>query len=156
MTDPIRKSVTVPLGPHAAFRLFAERMGDWWPGETHSVSARHGARPRAVTVTPRPGGHVTETTPDGRQARWATITAYEPGARLAFDWHVGQRPDEEATQVEVTFTPVETGTRVDLVHDGFARRKETAALAQAGYRGGWAVVLASFVRAGQGALAPVA
>lgn len=137
---PIRKSVTVPLRPDAAFRLFTEDMGGWWPGETHSVSAAAGERPRAIAVTPGAGGHITEETHDGRRARWATVTVYEPGARFAFDWYVG-RDETEATQVEVTFTPVEQGTRVDLVHDGFDRRGATAASARVSYQAGWDMVL---------------
>jgi hypothetical protein len=147
---PIRKSVTVPLSPEAAFRLFTEGMGGWWPGGTHSVSAGMGGKPHAITVTPGKGGHITEETPDGRKARWATVTAFQPGARFAFQWHVGQDEDEvEPTEVEVTFTPVDQGTRVDLVHDGFARRGKTAAVARGAYGEAWGFVLGRFVAAGR-------
>ncbi len=146
--EPVRKSVTVPLRPDAAFRLFTEGMGGWWPGGTHSVSAGRGEKPRGIVVTPGKGGHITEETHDGRRARWATITAYEPGARLAFDWHVGQG-EEEATQVEVTFTPVDLGTRVDLVHDGFAARRGEAMAARDSYRAGWEIVLGRYLVAGR-------
>lgn len=140
-TDPIRKSLTVPLRPDAAFRLFTEGFGDWWPGATHSVSAAEGQKPRQINVTPKEGGHITEVKADGEPARWATITAYEPGARLAFDWYVG-RSEEDATQVEVTFTPVDTGTRVDLTHDGFGRLDAVVALGE--YTQAWTLVLGHY------------
>ncbi len=146
--EPVRKSVTVPLRPDQAFRLFAEGMGGWWPGASHSVSAGRGGRPRAIVVTPGKGGHITEETADGGRARWATITAYEPGSRLAFDWHLG-RDEDEPTQVEVTFTPVDAGTRVDLVHDGFAARGAEAMAARDSYQGGWAYVLGCYLVAGR-------
>jgi uncharacterized protein YndB with AHSA1/START domain len=149
MIDPIRKTVTVPLTPDAAFRLFTEGMGDWWPGHTHSVSAAKDQRPREIKVSPGKGGHITEVKADGEPARWATITAYEPGSRFAFDWYVGQSEDE-ATQVEVTFTPVDTGTRVDLTHDGFDRWGEAAVASAESYRSGWDFVLGFFVKAGVG------
>jgi uncharacterized protein YndB with AHSA1/START domain len=148
MTTPIRKSVTVPLRPDAAFRLFTEGMGRWWPGETHSVSAARGGRPRAITVTPGAGGPVTEQTPDGRTARWATVKVWEPGTRLTLDWHLGQEEGDDPTSVEITFTPTDDGTRVDLVHDGLVPRGQQAVSA---YAGAWGDLLGAFRRAGQGA-----
>lgn len=52
MTRAIRKSLTVPLRRSAAFHLFAERLGDWWPVGSDSVSAGEGALPRRVEATP--------------------------------------------------------------------------------------------------------
>jgi len=34
MTDSIIKTVTVPLSPERAFRLFTEEISDWWPLDT--------------------------------------------------------------------------------------------------------------------------
>ena len=39
LSDPIRKSVEVPLSPNDAFDLFTEKMGTWWPLDDKSVSA---------------------------------------------------------------------------------------------------------------------
>ncbi len=144
-TDPIRKSLTVPLRPADAFRLFTEGFGDWWPGASHSVSAAKGGKPREIRVTPHKGGHITEVKADGEPARWATITVFEPGRRLAFDWYVG-RSEEDATQVEVTFTPVDSGTRVDLTHDGFNRLGEVALAGD--YAAAWGFVLGRYRLAG--------
>jgi len=116
--SPIRKSLTVPLRPADAFRLFTEGMGDWWPGQSHSVSAAQGRTPREIRVTPKEGGDITEITADGTAARWATITVFEPGRRLVFDWYVGAA-DGEPSQVEVVFTPVDTLRDAHIFRFGF-------------------------------------
>lgn len=141
MTDPIRKTVDVPLHPEAAFDLFTSKMQDWWPGETHSISGSKGKRPKAIKVDKKKGGHIIETTADGEPARWATITRWEPGRTLGLSWYVG-RTEEEATDILVVFTPIDTGTRVDLVHDGFDRLAETALAQRANYETGWGHVFA--------------
>ena len=139
MTAPIRKTITVPLRPDAAFDLFTDKLGDWWPVETHSISGGQGKRPKAVKVDKKKGGHVTETTADGKAARWATITRWEQGKAFGLSWYVG-RHEEEATDIMVIFTPIDTGTRVDLVHDGFHRLGETAAAQHQNYKTGWNLV----------------
>jgi len=146
MTDlpPIRKSVDVPLPPREAFALFTDRMGDWWPGASHSGSAASGNTPKGIEVEPRAGGQIIETTHDGRRMAWARITDWAPGERFAFDWHVG-RDEREATQVDVVFTRIEGGCRVDLTHDGFANWGSVAAARHADYTGGWDMVLAPYL-----------
>lgn len=153
--DPIRKSVTVPLSPGEAFDLFTADLASWWPVDTHSLSAGDGALPRSVTLEPREGGQIVEEKHDGSTAPWGRITSWEAGQRLGIAWHVG-REESEATEVFVTFTPVETGTRVDLVHDGFAALGETATALAANYDTGWDLVLGRcFARACQGHKAAV-
>lgn len=141
MTDPVRKTVTVPLPPAEAFDLFTAGLDRWWPKDTHSLSAATGEGGRArVRVEPREGGRVIETRPDGSEAPWGTITRWEPGARLALDWHVGRDP-AEATHVDVTFTGTEAGTRVDLIHSRWTALGTRAAEISAGYDSGWDHVL---------------
>ena len=144
--SPIRKAVTVPLTRAEAFRLFTERLEDWWPVESHSLSAADGKRPEAVTVEPGEGGRILETTHDGREAAWGTITDWVPGDRFAFDWHVGRDP-ADATQVTVRFLPSDQGTRVELDHGGWERLGETAMARRESYVTGWDLVLARFVEA---------
>jgi len=121
MTDLIRKSVTVPLRPDAAFRLFTDGFGDWWPAargtRPDSRPAANGNTPRKLRVTPGKGGHIEETKPDGEVARWGTIVRWQPGATLGIAWYLGM-PEDEASEVWITFTPVDSGTRVDLTHTG--------------------------------------
>ncbi len=149
MLDAVEKTLVVPIGPDEAFDLFTNGMSGWWPLESHSIS---GAAEADVTVEPHKGGRIYETLPGGGRADWATITEWVPGARLAFDWYVGRDP-AEATQVSVTFLPEGTGTRVELVHDGFDRLAGGAQM-RGGYDSGWDMVLGA--RYGGAALARAA
>ncbi|MEM0950017.1 MAG: SRPBCC domain-containing protein [Pseudomonadota bacterium] len=140
-TPPIRKTVTVPLDPLAAFELFAKDIDRWWPKETHSLAAGSGKGAQArVRVEPRPGGRVIETLPDGTEAPWADVEHYIPGTRLTLRWYVGQTP-EQATLVDVRFSPVDTGTRVDLSHSGFETLGAAGSKTHASYHTGWDRVL---------------
>lgn len=143
MTDapaPILKQIDVPLRPDDAFRLFAERLGDWWPVETHSISAYEKARPRSVTVEGKEGGKITEITHDGKTAEWGNITHWAPGEALEFEWYVGQTP-ADATHISVTFRSLGDGTRVELAHSGW-RVDEMAR--HDNYQSGWDMVLAPY------------
>lgn len=139
--DPIRKTLTIPLTPDTAFDLFVNRMDSWWPKETHSLAAgkKQGDKAR-IRVEPRVGGRVMETDPDGSEAAWATITAWQPGAHFAMRWYVGRDPSE-ATLVDIRFAAVDTGTRVDLTHSGFDILGTDAERLCANYTQGWDMVL---------------
>lgn len=141
MTNPIRKSVTVPLDRQSAFDLFTKGIDLWWPKDSHSLAASDGRGDEArVRVEPRSGGHVIETLPDGSQANWATITDWNPGERLAMRWYVG-RDETEATEIDIRFTQTEAGTRVDLTHGGFDALGPEAETMCANYTRGWDHVL---------------
>lgn len=138
----VKKSVTVPLPPDRAFDLFTARMAEWWPLETHSVSGNSDALDPAITVTfgTEPGGRIVETLADGTAAEWATVTRWDPPSVFELSWYPGLA-ETEATRVEVRFTSVSEGTRVEVTHDGFEVRGEIAAKIHAGYDGGWVGVL---------------
>lgn len=75
MTDPIHKTVTVPLSAGEAFDLFTTAIDAWWPKQSHSVSADTGdGNTASVRMEPREGGRVIETLPDGGEVNWATVT----------------------------------------------------------------------------------
>ncbi len=135
----LRKTVTVRPGPRVAFELFTDRMGAWWPLETHSVG--HGGS-RDVVVEHGVGGHLVETLADGSTCVWGTVEVWEPPARLRFTWHPG-RPEGEATLVEVTFRAASDGTVVELVHTGWDRRSDGVS-ARSSYDGGWDLVLGRY------------
>jgi uncharacterized protein YndB with AHSA1/START domain len=140
----VRSSVTVRLPRDAAFRLFTERMGSWWPLTTHSVFH---AEAVAVTIEPVVGGRVYEATADGRTSDWGRITEWQPGERLAMTWHPGEGSDL-ATLVEVTFSDGPDGsTQEDLLHTGWEVHGDEASEAAATYRSGWPGVLELFAGA---------
>ena len=141
MIDAVEKSVFVPLPPSRAFTLFTENMSDWWPMETHSISANdQSAVPHTVAFEPKLGGRVLETCADGEIRPWATITDWQPGARFVLSWYVGRTP-AEATTVDVRFEPEANGTRLLLTHSGFEILGDKAEQNRNGYDGGWNGVL---------------
>ncbi len=142
--EPVRKSVVVPLAPARAFRLFTEGLGRWWPLLGHSISAE-----RAVScgIEPRVGGLVYEVRDDGERFRWGEIRAWAPPARFVMSWHPG-RDVSSAQEVEISFTAVPEGTRVDIEHRHWERLLERAEAARTSYDEGWNTVLGrSFVEA---------
>ncbi|HET9332465.1 MAG TPA: SRPBCC family protein [Gemmatimonadota bacterium] len=137
---PVRKSVTVPIWPEAAFRRFTEGIAGWWPLATHSVSESAEA---SCAIEGRVAGRILETAPDGAEHVWGTVTAWEPPGRLAFTWHPG-RPEDTRQEVEVTFRAAGEGTRVELVHTGWERLGERASETRARYDAGWDLVLGRY------------
>ena len=137
---PVRKSITVPSKPAAAFRRFTDGIAEWWPLESHSVSASAEAR---VAMEGRLGGLIRETALDGTEHLWGTVTEWDPPRRVAFTWHPG-RPADTRQEVTVTFRPAGEGTRVDLVHTGWEHLGEDGAKMRAGYDTGWDFVLGRF------------
>jgi hypothetical protein len=143
--SPIRKSVTVPLTPREAFALFTERMGTWWPLEgRHTV---YGAETDGVLFEGRVGGRVAEKSKSGELSAWAEVTVWRPPERFEMAWHPSRGP-ETAQRVEVTFTAVSGGTRVDLVHSGWEALGPDAGKLHAAYTNGWDFVFGErFARA---------
>lgn len=140
----VRSSVTVPLAPAEAFRLFTDQMASWWPLATHSV---YDEEATGVVIEPRVGGRVYETTDDGRTSEWGIVSAYQPGERFAMSWHPGSEPGL-ATQVDISFVATsEGGTMVDLVHTGWEVRGADAPRIAASYDTGWKLVLSRYVAA---------
>ncbi len=140
MTQPIEKTLNVPLRPKQAFDLFTKNLHKWWPLESHSLSAGDGELPKSVDVETREGGYITETKHDGKTGRWATITKWDEGRALGVSWYVG-RSEEEATDLEVIFISTDTGTRIELTHSGFDRLGDAATAMAGNYQTGWDFVL---------------
>jgi uncharacterized protein YndB with AHSA1/START domain len=76
----------------------------------------------------------------GERCVWGTVLAWAPPERLVLSWHPGL-PPEQAQEVEVRFTSVPTGTRVDLEHRNWHQLGDRAPAVRDSYDGGWAAVL---------------
>ncbi len=111
--DPLVMSFEVGIPPPQAFDAWTARCATWWP-PSHTVSGK----PTAITFEPRCGGRIVEHAPDGGEHLWGEILDWEPPARLRYLWHLFFDPSE-ATEVEVTFSPVEGGTAVRLEQRGW-------------------------------------
>lgn len=133
----IKKSITVDAPLETAFETFTRRMGEWWPGNPHTVFEDR----VAVVFDERVGGRVYERSADGREADWADVIAWEPPQRLVLRWRVN--PERGPTEVEVRFTGEGEGTRVDLEHRGWDKVGDQEGRAQ--YEGGWDKVLGGYV-----------
>lgn len=141
--EPVVKTITVPWPVERAFRRFTEEIAAWWPLATHSVGQ---SEARTCALEPREGGRLYETGDDGSEHAWGTVTRWDPPRAVAFTWHPGRAP-ETHQEVEVTFDPVEDGTRVRVVHTGWERLGEKAAETREGYVDGWEFVLGRYAEA---------
>ena len=139
--EPVRKQLKVNLPQEAAFRLFTEGIGRWWPLATHSVGEDQA---ETCFFEGWEGGRIVEVLKDGSQAEWGRVLAWDPFHKVAFTWYPGRKPDT-AQEVTVTFTEIPTGTEVELVHTGWETLGEKAQANRAGYDSGWDYVLAKYI-----------
>ncbi|MGH9368784.1 MAG: SRPBCC domain-containing protein, partial [Thermoanaerobaculia bacterium] len=130
---PVRKAITVKRSVADTFEIFTARIGRWWPLLTHSISEQ---RAVDVVIEPRVGGELCEVRDDGERFPWGRVLAWEPPGRLVVTWHPGQDP-AAATELEVRFSPVEGGTRVELEHRGWVKLGARAREVREGYDRGW-------------------
>jgi uncharacterized protein YndB with AHSA1/START domain len=137
-TEPVRVSISVNVSRERAFKVFTEEIGSWWPLATHSIENDDVV---GAELDGRVGGLIVERHADGGEARWGTVTVWEPPARLVFSWNPTYEERSE-TEVEVAF--VEDGpetTRVELQHGGWERVGKTGAELREGYVTGWAYIM---------------
>jgi hypothetical protein len=144
---PVVRAVHVRRPPAEAFRVFTERLGDWWPLRRHGLYAESSAGVAFVD------GRVVERSASGEEGVWAEVTAWDPPRHLGLSWHPGTDP-ALATVVEVDFEPDDDGTRVVLTHSGWEALGERAELGRASYAGGWRSVVAGFADLATGGAGP--
>lgn len=97
--------IEVRADPAQAFSAFTEEIDSWWVrGPINFFDA---ARAVAMRIEPGVDGRVLEVY-EGDALELGRITAWEPGARLAY------RSSVDDSEVDVRFEPVEGGTRVTV------------------------------------------
>jgi uncharacterized protein YndB with AHSA1/START domain len=151
-TDAVTNSVLVPLPAEAAFELFVDRFGAWWPKDSHHILDSPTAN---AVLEPREGGRWYERTQDGRECDWGRILEIDRPNRILLAWHLTPDwrydPDPaRATQVEVSFAAeAEGATRVTLEHRGFEVHGEAAAGMRESVagEGGWPQLMDLYRRA---------
>src|SRR6478736_6083740 len=108
------KTIHLPVGADEAFALITEpeRLRRW-----QTVTA---------TVDLRVGGEYRWTVTPGHNAA-GTFKEIVPGKRVVFGWgwEGGDLPVDAST-VTITLDPIETGTRVTLVHEGLDEAQAAA------------------------------
>lgn len=136
MIDPIEKIIRVPCAPDTAFAIFTRDITKWWPLGVNSVSAMDGKPARAVKLELKEGGILTEIAHDGTVHHWGSVKVFQPGKHLQLAWHIGTL-EENATLVDVHFSPAGSGTEVKLTHTHWERMGDGAADARESYNKGW-------------------
>jgi uncharacterized glyoxalase superfamily protein PhnB len=106
----ISSQVDVSVDPDTAFKAFTEEMDLWWlRGPINFWS--DGSRVTEVRCEHGVGGRILEVLDPGNESfERARITAWEPGARLAWESHL------DDVRTEVRFLPIPGGTRVVVEH----------------------------------------
>lgn len=139
--EPVRKQLKVNLPVEAAFRLFTEGIGRWWPIGTHSVGEDQA---EACFMEGWEGGRIVEVLKDGSQSEWGKVLVWDPFQKVIFSWYPGREPDT-AQEVTVTFSEIPSGTQVELVHVGWETLGDKAEASREGYDSGWDFVLAKYI-----------
>ena len=135
----ISKSVTVPVPPEEAFRLFTEQPGQWLP-PAHTFLRD----PVLIAMEPMAGGRFYERGADGAEITRGTILDWAPPGRLVVTWRIGPgwRPvfdDERAARIEFEFRPAgpgEDATEVVATYTQLHRTGEMAAPLRAAIEAG--------------------
>jgi uncharacterized protein YndB with AHSA1/START domain len=135
--QPVHKELLVPGTPEDTFRLFTERIDEWWPAGTHSVAGDDVAK---VVVDGGTGGRIYEVSNAGVEHEWGVILAWEPGSLLEATWYPGL-PPQHATHLLIRFVAEGDRTRVTLVHDGWEARGVIGPEMRENYDAGWDLVL---------------
>ena len=143
----ISTAVDVAVTPSTAFAVFTAGFDRWWNRDHHLLA---GDLERAV-IEEGVGGRVYEESVDGEVCEWGEVLAWDPPRSFAFSWRIGvdfgvPAKDAPHSIVTVTFTPVDAGTHVELVHsqldahgDGWHKLRDSVS-----QDGGWPGLLELF------------
>jgi uncharacterized protein YndB with AHSA1/START domain len=144
--EPVANAVTVDAPLERAFEVFTGDVKSWWSLDRYSVASDEdeaGVVAVDSIIEPREGGRWYEVRSDGSEAEWGEVLVFDAPHRLVATWHPGRTADQ-ATEIEVHFTPDGDATRVELTHRGWERLGERATASREGYAGGWKTVLGKY------------
>jgi uncharacterized protein YndB with AHSA1/START domain len=129
-TDPnsVRKAMNVKAPIEVAWRVFTEKMGQWWPLAHYKIGKADAVN---AIVEPRVGGRWYEQGKDGSTCDWGSVLVWEPPSRLVLTWDINadfQYDPELKTELEIRFIAQgKDATRVELEHrrlDRYGARRE--------------------------------
>lgn len=140
----VRGTVTVDAPLERAFEVFTKSLGSWWPADFHIGQSDM----TDCVIEPRDGGRWYEKGADGSECDWGHVLVWEPPNRLVLTWQINgmwQFDDdpENASEIEVRFTPEGEQTTVDIEHRHLDRLVAGQGIydAVAGEGGGWNGIL---------------
>jgi uncharacterized protein YndB with AHSA1/START domain len=130
MNQMLRLHITLPVAPSAVYQAITNSSSlQNWLTERSRVSLSNGVfelwgryLPGAATVEPRPGGKYDFGWGENGPIK---ILELEPDRKLTYSWH-------HDTVVSWILEDSEGGTRINLVHSGFAKDRSTD-----DYTAGW-------------------
>ncbi|HZM78577.1 MAG TPA: SRPBCC domain-containing protein [Candidatus Limnocylindrales bacterium] len=143
MIEPLRLSFVVDCSADHAFHIWTARIDAWWPAD-HTVT---GDTQTSITLQPRVGGRIFETSPDGTEHDWGEVTIWEPPKRLGYLWHL-RRDRADATDVEIRFVEQADGsTLVDINHYSWERLGADGPQWRDRNRAGWQTLVPHYIQA---------
>jgi hypothetical protein len=134
------KSVTLPLAPGAAFDLFTQKIGEWWPPER-----RHTQDPRSEIFL-LASGRFYERARDGREVELGCVRSWDVPNRILLDFFIATSP-ERPTEVEIAFAARGAGTEVTVMHRPKPSSEALWSERAPRYARSWDVVLDALSRA---------
>ena len=115
--DRARVTTWVAVDPVDAFEVFTSEIDLWW---RRGRRYRGGEGQAALRFRGGAGGALVEQLADGTTRIIGKVLAWEPGARLMFEWRGSNFEGTQRTEVEVRFEAARDGTQVTLEHRGWA------------------------------------
>lgn len=140
--EPITIEFDVAAPPERAFQTWTAHTALWWP-RTHTVSGAEGVD---VVFERWVGGRIYERAPDGAEHDWGEVVVWDPPHRVGCLWHLFF-DRSEATDLEISFRPVESGTTVTIRQSGFERLGDSGTARRANTHNAWAAITPLFSEA---------
>ena len=119
MTDSVSVTTVVDAEPKLAFEIFTTEVDSWWKRGPRFRAGLQ--RPGTLRFEPGPSGRLIELDDAaGHCFIVGNILAWEPGARLVFEWRAHDFDPDQVTEVEVLFEAEGEGCRVTVEHRGWS------------------------------------
>lgn len=141
--EPLRMSFVVDCPVDHAYETWTTNTASWWPA-SHTMS---GDPNPTVIIEAEPGGRIFERTSEGAEVVFGEVLALSRPTQFVYLWHM-RAPRQDATEVEITFSPRDDGTTlVEIEHRGWERLGERGPAWRDRNRAGWDGLLPHFVTA---------
>ena len=108
MNPPVVRHVRVNCEVNHAFEVFTTKLDLWWPA-THRRFVKS-----TLYLEAQKGGRFFEQSEEGKEVLLGEVLRCEPPHSISWTWYPGAIT--EPTLVEVSFTPENNGTLVEVVH----------------------------------------
>jgi len=136
----IKKQLLLNASQETAFRVFTERMGEWWP-KTHHIGK---TPPTDSIIEQRENGRWYSTHEDGTECNLGKVLVWDPYGRLLLAWQINgnfKYDPDLISELELLFQAEEHGrTRVTMEHRDLEKLAGGAKIIEDMERG-WGLIL---------------